>query len=58
MLPRERSRDEVVYFPSSTSGNLEGIKVADGQHLIESHYDRVFSQRTAQSEVYSFVESK
>ena len=43
MLPHERSRDEVVYYPSSTAEGLEGIKVADGQHLIESMYDRVFS---------------
>ena len=30
MLPRERSKDEVIYFPSQNSNNLEGIKVADG----------------------------
>ena len=58
MLPHERSRDEVVYFPSSNKGELEGIKVADGQHLIESMYDKVFSQRALQSEIYEFVQSK
>ena len=46
VLPHERTRDEVIYFPT-TNDVLEGIKVADGQHLIESKYDKVFSQRTA-----------
>ena len=36
LLPREYGKDEVVYFPSEVQPNLEGIKIADGQHLIES----------------------
>ena len=47
MLPKEFAKDEVVYFPSNSSPDkLEGIKIADGQHMIESKYDKVFSQRT------------
>ena len=52
LLPRELGRDEVIYFPSETSSKLEGIKVADGQHLIESKYDKVYAQRTPQDEIY------
>ena len=58
MLPHERSKDEVIYFPNSSNGQLEAIKVADGQHLIESMYDKVFSQRALQTEIYDFVKSK
>ena len=43
LLPREMAKDEVVYFPSSNTGGLEGIKIADGQHMIESKYDKVYS---------------
>ena len=46
LLPREMAKEEVVYYPSNNTDNLEGIKVADGQHLIESKYDKVYSQRT------------
>ena len=55
LLPREMAKDEVVYFPSqntNSNDNLEGIKVADGQHMIESKYDKVYSQRTEQIEIY------
>ena len=44
LLPREFAKDEVIYFPTSSGvDNLEGIKVADGQHMIESKYDKVYS---------------
>ena len=44
VLPHERAKDEVVYFPQNNDNDgLEGVKVADGQHLIESKYDKVFS---------------
>ena len=44
VLGHERAKDEVVYYPASADADgLEGIKVADGQHLIESKYDKVFS---------------
>lgn len=44
LLPKEMTREEVVYYPSQTSGDgLEGIKIADGQHMIESKYDKVYS---------------
>jgi len=55
MLPRELGKDEVVYYPTQESSNLDGIKIADGQHLIESKYDKVYSQRTHQEEIYKFV---
>ena len=58
MLQRELGRDEVVYFPSDNTSRLEGIKVADGQHLIESKYDKVYAQRTQQDEIYEFVQGK
>ena len=59
LLPREMAKDEVVYYPQQNGNdNLEGIKVADGQHLIESKYDKVYSQRTEQTEIYKFVEGK
>ena len=56
VLSHERAKDEVVYFPASN--HLEAIKVADGQHLIESKYDKVYSQRSSQPEIYSFVKGK
>ena len=56
LLPREMAKEEVVYFPSAPQGErLEGIKIADGQHMIESKYDKVYSQRTHQEHIYSFV---
>lgn len=60
LLPREMAKDEVVYYPTQGPSNdgLEGIKVADGQHMIESKYDKVYSQRTEQTEIYKFVEGK
>ena len=63
LLPHEMAKDEVVYYPTqggghSSNDHLEGIKVADGQHMIESKYDKVYSQRTEQTEIYQFVEGK
>lgn len=69
VLPHERSRGEVIYYPIQ-SGNedlevsseqfieFQAIKVADGQNLIESKYDKVFRQTSAQSEIYMFVKGK
>ena len=37
---------------------MQGIKVADGQHMIESRYDKVYSQATPQHNIYDFVERK
>lgn len=59
VLPREMAKEEVVYFPTQTAkDHLEGIKIADGQHMVESKYDKVYSQRTEQAEIYKFVEGK
>ena len=33
----------------------QGIRIADGQHLIESQYDRVFNQYSKQNELFDFV---
>jgi len=32
--------------------------VADGQHMIESKYDKVFKQTSSQTEIYNFVKGK
>ena len=37
-------KEEIVYYPESNDFNLETIRIADGQHLIESKYDKVFNQ--------------
>lgn len=53
LLPQEAHRDEVIYYPNFEEGPLsvsdfdnhpliQSIKVADGQHMIESKYDMVF----------------
>ena len=34
---------------------IQGIRIADGQHLIESQFDRVFNQYSHQSELFDFV---
>jgi hypothetical protein len=34
---------------------MKSIKVADGQHMIESKYDKVFKQTATQNEIYGFV---
>ena len=55
LLPHELHRQEVVYYPPKSDQQplevlntfhliFKGIKVADGQHLVESMYDRVFTQ--------------
>jgi hypothetical protein len=33
------------------------VRIADGQHYIESQYDKVFSQHSKQIEVFDFVRS-
>ena len=48
--------DEAVYYPVNDEGSsLEGIKIADGQHLVESKFDKVFSGGTMQQEIFKFV---
>lgn len=34
------------------------IRIADGQHMVESHYDKVFDQYTHQQDVFQFVHCK
>ena len=41
-------KEEIVYYPESNDYNLEAIRIADGQHLIESKYDKVFNQYSQQ----------
>ena len=55
LLPHELHKDEVVYYPVNEEGGLEGIKIADGQHLVESKFDKVFSGGTMQQEIFKFV---
>lgn len=54
LLPHELHKDEVIYYPQS-DGPLEGIKVADGQHLVETKFDKVFNGGTMQYEIFKFV---
>ena len=66
LLPHEAYKDEVIYYPGFEEGPLEvrinlmkeaisQLKVANGQHMVESKYDRVFRQNSYQREVHEFV---
>jgi len=35
--------EEIVFYPESNDPSLMGIRIADGQHMIESQYDKVFN---------------
>jgi len=48
-------KEEIVYYPESNDYNLEAIRIADGQHLIESKYDKVFNQYSQQGQIFEFV---
>jgi hypothetical protein len=48
LLSHEFSKEEIIYYPKLDQGNLEGIRIADGQHLVESSFDRVFNQYSSQ----------
>ena len=50
-------KEEIVYYPDSSDPNLQAIRIADGQHYIESQYDRVFNQYSQQSEIFDFVKA-
>jgi hypothetical protein len=54
LLRHEKMKDEVIYYPAS-EGELMGIRVADGQHLVESKYDKVYNGGTMQYEIFKFV---
>ena len=43
-MPNEIGADEIVYYPDPSDPNLEAIRLADGQHYIESQFDKVFNQ--------------
>jgi hypothetical protein len=51
-------KEEIVYYPESNDYNLEAIRIADGQHLIESKYDKVFNQYSQQGQIFEFVRGK
>ena len=51
-------KEEIVYYPESNELNLQALRIADGQHLIESKYDRVFNQYSQQAEIFEFVRGK
>ena len=36
LLPNEIGKEEIIYYPDSKDPSLESIRIADGQHLIES----------------------
>ena len=36
LLQHEQYKDEIVFYPDSKDPTLQGIRIADGQHLIES----------------------
>lgn len=55
LLQHELMKDEIVYYPESKDPSLQAIRIADGQHLIESSYDRVFNQYSKQGELFDFV---
>lgn len=55
LLSHEQNCDEVVYYPNQNDPSLQPIRIADGQHLVESQYDRVFNQYSTQQEVFNFV---
>ena len=54
-MPKEYGKEEIIYYPDSSDPSLQSIRIADGQHLIESQFDRVFNQYTHQSELFDFV---
>lgn len=58
LLPHEGAREEIVYYPDNASGSLQSIRIADGQHYIDSQYDRVFNQYAQQLQVFDFVRGK
>ena len=58
LLPTEVGRNEIIYYPESSDPSLMTLRIADGQHLVESHYDKVFDQYTHQQDVFQFVHSK
>lgn len=58
LLRTETGRDELVYYPECADPNLMTIRIADGQHLVESHYDKVFDQYSKQADVFHFVQGK
>ena len=43
----ELHKEEIVYYPNSKDPSLQSIRIADGQHMIESQFDRVFDQYTS-----------
>ena len=51
-------REEIVYYPECQDPSLKTIRIADGQHLVESHYDNIFNQYSKQNEVFEFVRGK
>jgi hypothetical protein len=57
LLQHELTADEVVYFPDSNDPQLQAIRLADGQHYIDSSFDRVFQQDSAQGAVFEFVKA-
>jgi hypothetical protein len=58
LLPHELGREEGICYPEHENPDLMTVRVADGQHYIESHYDKVFTQYSQQREVFDFVEGK
>lgn len=58
LLQHEFGKEEIIYYPDNEGSGLVTIRVADGQHYIESHYDQVFTQYSQQQEVFAFVERK
>lgn len=58
LLEAEKFAEEVAYYPDSNDPQLEAIRLADGQHYIESQFDRVFRQDARQQDVFEFVKGK
>ena len=57
LLEAEKLAEEVAYFPDSNDPQLQAIRLADGQHYIESQFDRVFRQDARQQDVFEFVKA-
>jgi len=43
LLHHEQMMEEIVYYPDANEEQLQAIRIADGQHYVESQYDRVFN---------------